>query len=99
MTDDGSQLTTTAYGFSGGVKARYPMGESEVGFGLSYGSRVFDVGAPETGTLPLPDEWRQTYEEWAALGATHITVNTMNGGLRGPEQHIERIRAVKAALA
>jgi probable F420-dependent oxidoreductase len=48
-----------------------------------------------TGT---PDEWRQTFEEWKGLGATHITVNTMNGGLVGPEQHIQRIREVKEAL-
>ena len=48
-----------------------------------------------TGT---PDEWRATFEEWKDLGATHITVNTMNGGLQGPEAHIERIREVKEAL-
>ena len=42
-----------------------------------------------------PDDWRATYEEWKALGATHITVNTMNGGLQGPEAHIKRIREVK----
>src|SRR5215212_511503 len=48
-----------------------------------------------TGT---PDEWRQSFEEWKGLGATHITVNTMNGGLVGPEQHIQRIREVKQAL-
>jgi probable F420-dependent oxidoreductase len=48
-----------------------------------------------TGT---PDDWRQTLEEWQGLGATHITVNTMNGGLKGPEQHIQRIREVKEAL-
>jgi probable F420-dependent oxidoreductase len=48
-----------------------------------------------TGT---PDDWRAAYAEWKALGATHITVNTMNGGLRGPAEHIQRIREVKAAL-
>jgi probable F420-dependent oxidoreductase len=48
-----------------------------------------------TGT---PDEWRQAYEEWQALGATHITVNTMNGGLVGPDAHIQRVREVKAAI-
>ena len=48
-----------------------------------------------TGT---PDEWRATYEEWKALGATHITINTMNGGLTGPAEHIARIREVQAAL-
>jgi probable F420-dependent oxidoreductase len=48
-----------------------------------------------TGT---PEEWRQTYQEWKDLGATHITVNTMNGGLVGPEAHIKRIGEVKEAL-
>ena len=48
-----------------------------------------------TGT---PDEWRATYDEWKALGATHITINTMNGGLQGPAAHIARIREVQAAL-
>jgi probable F420-dependent oxidoreductase len=48
-----------------------------------------------TGT---PDEWRQTYQEWKGLGATHITVNTMNGGLKGPEEHVKRIAEVKEAL-
>jgi len=48
-----------------------------------------------TGT---PDEWRATYEEWKNLGATHITVNSMNGGLQGADAHIKRIREVKEAL-
>lgn len=55
VTDDGSQLSTRAYGFSGGLKGRYPVGASEVGFGLSFGSRVFNVAAPASGMLPLPD--------------------------------------------
>jgi len=48
-----------------------------------------------TGT---PDDWRQAYDEWQALGATHITINTMNGGLVGPDAHIQRVREVKAAI-
>lgn len=48
-----------------------------------------------TGT---PDDWRATFEEWKSLGATHITINTMNGGLKGPAEHIARIREVKDAL-
>lgn len=48
-----------------------------------------------TGT---PDDWRHTFEEWRALGATHFSVNTMNGGLSGPAAHVERLRAVQAAL-
>jgi alkanesulfonate monooxygenase SsuD/methylene tetrahydromethanopterin reductase-like flavin-dependent oxidoreductase (luciferase family) len=45
-----------------------------------------------------PDEWRKTVEEWSALGATHFSVNTMNGGLVGPDQHIKRVREVQEAL-
>jgi probable F420-dependent oxidoreductase len=60
---------------------------------LSYGIEArINAG---TGT---PDDWRATYDEWKALGATHITINTMNGGLKGPAEHIARIREVQAAL-
>lgn len=69
---------------------RTAAGKSWDGYGIE--ARI-NAG---TGT---PDEWRQTYEEWKALGATHITVNTMNGGLKGPDEHIARVRAVKEALA
>jgi probable F420-dependent oxidoreductase len=47
-----------------------------------------------TGT---PDEWRQAMEEWRGLGATHISVVTMGGGLEGAG-HIERLRQAKEAL-
>jgi probable F420-dependent oxidoreductase len=49
-----------------------------------------------TGT---PDDWRKAVEEWTALGATHFSVNTMNGGLVGPDQHIQRVREVHEALS
>jgi len=45
-----------------------------------------------------PDDWRATREEWGGQGATHFSVNTMNGGLVGPDQHIKRLREVKEAL-
>jgi probable F420-dependent oxidoreductase len=45
-----------------------------------------------------PDDWRATIDEWRPLGMTHVTVNTMNGGLRGPDQHIQRLREVVAVL-
>ena len=69
---------------------REAAGKSWQGYGIE--ARI-NAG---TGT---PDEWRATFEEWRNLGATHITVNTMNGGLAGPEAHIARIREVKEALA
>ena len=45
-----------------------------------------------------PDDWRRTAAEWRALGVSHLSVNTMNGGLTGPDAHIQRIREVKEAL-
>jgi len=45
-----------------------------------------------------PDDWRRQAAEWQALGATHVAVNTMGGGLAGPDAHIERITLAKAAL-
>jgi probable F420-dependent oxidoreductase len=46
-----------------------------------------------------PDEWRQIAEEWRGLGATHISVNTMNGNLNGVDAHIERLRQAKEAIS
>jgi probable F420-dependent oxidoreductase len=45
-----------------------------------------------------PDEWRTATEEWRALGATHLSVNTMGLGFTAPGQHIEMIGRVKEAL-
>ena len=46
-----------------------------------------------------PDDWHAEAEEWRALGATHLSVDTMRGGLDGPDAHIERLAAAKDALA
>jgi probable F420-dependent oxidoreductase len=48
-----------------------------------------------TGT---PEEWHGAAEEWRALGATHLSINTMRGGLEGPEAHIHRIAEAGAAV-
>ncbi len=45
-----------------------------------------------------PDDWRREAEEWRQLGATHLSVNTMGGGLRDPDAHVERLRAAAEAL-
>jgi probable F420-dependent oxidoreductase len=46
-----------------------------------------------------PDDWHAAAEEWRALGATHLSVTTMRGGLAGPDAHIERVRRAFEALA
>jgi probable F420-dependent oxidoreductase len=45
-----------------------------------------------------PDDWRAQAEERKALGATHLAIQTMRGGLDGPDAHIERIRAAAEGL-
>jgi probable F420-dependent oxidoreductase len=54
----------------------------------------FGIDARVQAGTGTPDDWRQAGEQWRALGATHLTINTMNGGLRGPDEHIERVRQV-----
>lgn len=64
-------------------------GRDQTGFGIE--ARI-NAG---TGT---PDQWRAEAEEWRKLGATYLDVNTMGGGLKGPRQHVDRLRQVAAAL-
>ena len=44
------------------------------------------------------DDWRQTADEWRALGATHLSLATMGGGFEGASGHTERLREAKEAL-
>ena len=45
-----------------------------------------------------PDDWRATADEWAELGATHLSVVTMGAGLSGPGAHVERLARAREAL-
>ena len=45
-----------------------------------------------------PELWRERAEAWRALGATHISVNTMMAGLRSPQDHIDTIRRLKEVV-
>jgi probable F420-dependent oxidoreductase len=45
-----------------------------------------------------PDDWRAEADRWRALGATHLSINTMGGGLVGPDAHIGALREAAAAL-
>jgi probable F420-dependent oxidoreductase len=44
-------------------------------------------------------EWAARAAEWRALGATHLSVNTMNAGLESPRQHLEAVLRWKEAVA
>jgi hypothetical protein len=45
-----------------------------------------------------PDEWAKSFEDWQAIGATHIGLNTMGAGLSSPREHIDAIRRFKDAV-
>ncbi len=45
------------------------------------------------------DTWRAEAQAWKALGATHLSVNTMRAGLASPEAHIDAIGRFMEAVA
>jgi probable F420-dependent oxidoreductase len=45
-----------------------------------------------------PDEWRAQATRWRELGFTHLSVDTMGGGLAGPADHIARLGLAHEAL-
>lgn len=45
-----------------------------------------------------PEQCAAELEAWRAHGATHVTIRTMYSGLTSPQQHIEKIREIRAAL-
>ncbi len=44
------------------------------------------------------DELRRLTDAWRELGATHLSLNTMNAGLASPREHIEAIQRYKKAI-
>ena len=46
-----------------------------------------------------PDDWAKEAEAWKALGATHVSLNTMRAGLATTDDHIDAIRQFKTATA
>jgi probable F420-dependent oxidoreductase len=46
-----------------------------------------------------PEDWRRDVQAWQALGATHLSINTMRAGLATPDAHIEAIRRFKEAVS
>lgn len=38
------------------------------------------------------DEWQVTMDGWQGIGATHLSLNTMNGGFTNDQQHLDAVR-------
>ena len=46
-----------------------------------------------------PEDWEKMAAAWDEVGATHLSVNTMRAGLKGPDQHIEAIKRFKETVS
>lgn len=46
-----------------------------------------------------PDSWRANADRWRELGASHLSLVTMNAGLNTPDDHIDALRRYREALA
>jgi probable F420-dependent oxidoreductase len=45
------------------------------------------------------DEIVARAEQWRAIGSTHLSINTMNAGLRSVDEHLTALRSVAVALS
>lgn len=45
-----------------------------------------------------PDFWQLLAREWQAVGATHLSFNTMGAGFSSPADHLQAIRRIATAL-
>ena len=59
---------------------------------------TFGIDARVNTANSTPYDWRKAAEDWRGLGASHLTINTMGAGLRGPDAHVKRLREALAAV-
>jgi len=50
------------------------------------------------GEVVRPESWQADIDFWRSVDASHLTVNTMDAGLRGADAHIEAMRRVKESV-
>ena len=50
------------------------------------------------GEVAGPESWQADIDFWRNVDASHLTVNTMDAGLRGADAHIEAMRRVKESV-
>lgn len=70
------------------------------GYAREAGRDPSDIGIEGRSSVKdqTPDDWIEVYRRWAALGATHLSVNTMRAGLAGPDAHIDAIRRYRETI-
>ena len=74
--------------------------ERMYGMAKEYGRNPSDIGLD--GRLPLSAEnidfWAERAEAWEDAGATHMSIVTMNDGLKGADAHIRRLEEFRSAV-
>ena len=50
------------------------------------------------GAVAGPESWQAEIDFWQSVDASHLTVNTMDAGLRGADAHIDAMRRVKESV-
>jgi probable F420-dependent oxidoreductase len=70
------------------------------GFCREYGRNPDDVGLEVRMSLQPGSEqdWPQEIESWRALGATHLTINTMTADLRRVDEHISMLETFRSVV-
>ncbi|HIF71891.1 MAG TPA: LLM class F420-dependent oxidoreductase [Dehalococcoidia bacterium] len=70
------------------------------GMARDFGRNPSDIGLD--GRLPLraenSDAWAEGSAAWEAAGATHMSIVTMNDGLKGADAHIRRLEEFRSAV-
>ena len=46
-----------------------------------------------------PEFWQSQAETWAALGASHLSINTMRAGYQSPQEHINAIQQFREVVS
>ena len=61
-------------------------------------SRAIGINGTLTCGTQTPDDWNRHLEAFRALGASHVSVNTMGAGLRGADAHIAALKRFKESI-
>ena len=46
-----------------------------------------------------PEDWLEQAKAWEEIGATHLSVNTMNAGFTSVKEHIDAVEQVKEVVS
>jgi alkanesulfonate monooxygenase SsuD/methylene tetrahydromethanopterin reductase-like flavin-dependent oxidoreductase (luciferase family) len=69
-------------------------------YAREYGRNPDEIGLDGRVALSGDDEdgWAEAISRWEQVGATHVSVNTLNQGLRNIDEHLDRLRRLKEAV-